>query len=135
MNAPGFVCEARRMGTLMACGRCAAVFPNAGEHPGCAQSPSPPIGLEEIKTVVLSAADMIEDSQDILVRLRIDAEAHGDTRMSESLRNAPRMSELRRAAVMRAVARLIERIEGDAEIKKRLRGQGNGSGDRGQSAA
>jgi hypothetical protein len=138
-NPASFQCAARRYGDITACGRCGLRAPSNEFLDGeviCKERTDPPIGLEEIRNVAIDAALAIEDQQNLLMTLRADALAHGDTKMADSLRNAPRMEELRRAAVLRAIAGLVDRIAGDAEIKKRLRGAGDGEpGDRGRSAA
>src|ERR1700722_8207123 len=112
MSVP-FTCAARRYGAVMACGRCGLRWTSPEDAPAaCSERAEPPIGLDEIRAVVTAAAEDIDQKQEVLVALREDASAHGDTRMVESLRNAPRLEELRKAAVLRAAAGLVDRIEG-----------------------
>jgi len=132
MSKGRFLCAARRHGEITACGRCGQLWVGDEAVP-CKGRADRPIGLDEMRVVVEGLANDIEDRQPFLVTLRADAVAHGDTKTADSLRNAPRMEELRRAAVLRAIAGLVDRIEGGAEIKKRLRGQGDGEPDKGRA--
>lgn len=104
-------CEAVEIGDRMVCPRCNQDWPGdfwAREPLVCKQRPDPPIGIAEMAQACrLAALQWIEQAQ-LAVKCGV--------------RMAPSKVTLRRAAVIRAAARTLERVKADDVIMQRLRG-------------
>ena len=104
-----FVCQAEEYAGRMVCGRCNLSWANAAESGrGCKPKADPPIGLVEMHAVALGQAQSIIGSQHAAV--------------NAEFRKEPYMPLLRQAAVMVAVAGLVERVRGDKRILELLGG-------------
>jgi len=104
------VCEAIDAPPWRACGRCDLIWPHdarGDDVPDCKPKADPPLGLTEMRRVVVDEARDIEARQARLVRL-------GDAAR-------PHIPELRRAAALYALTRLIDDVAGDETILERLR--------------
>lgn len=111
MSREAFWCEAEEFAGLMFCGRCdlqgGAVGPKGN---GCLPKAKPPIGLAEMREVARAVAEREIGSQHAAV--------------NAEFRKEPYMPALRQAAVLYAMAKLVERVEADKEFLERLRKQG-----------
>ncbi len=108
------ICEKATFGHLIACGRCSLVCPieQADEVMRCSEKNNPKITLAGMSIVVCHAAAEIEQSQAARVKT-------GD-------RATPHMGELNKAAVFRAIDRLLVDVNADSEFLDRLKNK-NGS--------
>jgi acyl-CoA reductase-like NAD-dependent aldehyde dehydrogenase len=100
-------CEAEDFAGKMVCGRCTLAWGARGERPSCKDRADPPITFKEMVDVALEQATEIAASQRALV--------------NAGLRTEPYMPALRRAAVLTAIAALIERAKGDTGFVERLK--------------
>jgi hypothetical protein len=103
------VCQAENFNGTMWCGRCRlhwnAAAPVSG--PSCKPLADPPIGLAEM---IGCLDDHVREGMASQVAL-----------VSSGLRSEPWGPALRKIAVFRAIAVLLERIRNDVDVVKRLR--------------
>lgn len=124
-----FACEAAQFGAVKVCGRCNLSWPALSAGPAvCKPDPDPPIRLGELKAVADELARGIEARQRAVVKLReqLVAEGRADELVAQACAGAPHMDELRKAAVLRGVCRIVDRIQGDQVIIDRLKNRGGG---------
>lgn len=114
-----FICEARRYGDRLYCGRCDLVSaPNA--ELVCKTPAECGLTLAALRDGVAEEAELIDGST-------IASAAYADQLIAEgkAVLPGPDRKRLRRAAELRANVRLLERVLADDVIKERLkRGRG-----------
>lgn len=104
-------CEAFECGDRMVCGRCNHDWPGgfwSGEPLVCKPRPDPPIGIAEMAVACRMAAAQWVEGEQLAVKCEF--------------RSVPSRTILRRATVISAAARTLERVKADDVIMGRLRG-------------
>jgi hypothetical protein len=107
-----FVCQAQEYAGRMWCGRCGTSWDVKSEADiggACKPKADPPIGFAEMETTVRGQALAIIASQHAAVKA--------------GFRGDPYLPELRKAAVLMAVAVILERVRGDERIMALLKGR------------
>jgi hypothetical protein len=114
-----FICEARRYGDRLYCGRCDLVSaPNA--ELVCKTPKECGLTLDVLRDAIDDEAERVDGSN-------IAAAAYADKLIADGQQvvPGPYRDRLRRAAALRAVVRLIDAARADEVIKERLkRGRG-----------
>lgn len=120
----GFICEARRYGDRLWCGRCDVSFAATAADAPCKPPPACGLTLSFLRAAAEAEGIRIDGSVDAAVALagHLAKEGHYSPEFE-----APNRELLRRAAALRAIVRLIDRVMADGVIMERLRkGGGNG---------
>ena len=104
---PGHICESTEFGGMTACGRCGLLLDTKAERPPCKPKADPPIGLTAMIEAARKEARRICDGQHAAI--------------NAGFRTSPHMGELRKAAVMMATAKLLERVQRNAKVIELLK--------------
>lgn len=100
-------CEAEDFAGTMVCGHCTLAWDPRDERPLCKGRADPPITFKEMGDVLLAQAEEERGSQRAMV--------------TAGLRKEPYMPALRKAAVLTAIAALVESVRSDAGFVERLK--------------
>lgn len=96
------ICEADRYGNRTICGRCDQSWTDDKDRPPCLPLAKPPIVL----------AEMIEEARQVSE----DEIAEQRALVNAGIRTIPMKTRLRKAAVMNAIASLLERVSADKRV-------------------
>lgn len=100
-------CEAEEAAGRMWCGRCHFNWPCGIKPPDCKGKADPPLKFDEMIAVLREQAEIIASSQIALLNAKMRVEPH--------------WPELRKATALRAIAKVLEIVQGDARLIDVLR--------------